>query len=162
MLLFQCLINHSDAQLVKQLDNNRYNDKDLIAVKVPLNMPYISDTKGFERVNGQIEIAGIHYNYVKRKVSEDTLYLLCLSNVSKTNLYNAKADFAKESNDFPLNKKVPETIKKGNFGNEYNCICNQYLLSKSVDKTKIFYPCTTLQLPQIFIPIPEQPPKVAC
>ncbi len=161
-LLFQYLINHSDAQLVKQLDSNRYNDKDLVVVKVPLNMPYISDSKDFERVNGQIEMNGVHYNYVKRKVSGDTLYVLCVPNVCKTKLYNAKAFFSKEANDIPTNKKSAETIKKASAASEYNSVFNQYLINNNAVVLTIVYQSFNSFLPKAFSLIPEQPPQASC
>lgn len=161
-LLFQHFINQSDSQLVKQLDNNRYNNEDLVEVKVPLNMPYINSTNSFERVDGQLECNGVHYNYVKRKIANDTLYVLCIPNISKTQLYSAKAAYSKEVNDIPSNKKNAESVKKAGFGSEYNCTYNQYVISAHIIITTVNYPTVSARLQKALIQIPEQPPKASC
>ena len=38
--LFDELENRASYQLVEQLDNQEYNDNDLVEMKVPLPMPY--------------------------------------------------------------------------------------------------------------------------
>ncbi len=160
-LVFQYFINQADTQLVKQLDKTAYNDKDLVEVKVPLNMPYITD-KEYERVDGQLEYNGFHYNYVKRKVTNDTLYVLCLPNVSKTQLYNAKAAYSKEVNDIPGSKKSTEIIKKISFVSEYNCTANQYNINPFVAVFTINPYNVPLRLPDNLLSVPEQPPKASC
>ncbi len=161
-VLFQSLINTSDSQLVKQLDHNNYNDKDLITVKVPLYMPYINDSRDFERVDGQVEMNGIHYNYVKRKVAGDTLYVLCLPNVSKTQLYAAKASFAKNSNDFPAGKKSTESVKKQGYANESSCPDHPPVISGLAAVSILHLPVNGAHLQRIFMSVPEQPPKASC
>ena len=151
-LLFQCLIDDADTRLVKRLDNNIYNDKDLLEVKVALNMPYLTATEN-----------GIHYNYVKRKISGDTLYLLCLPNFSKTQLYNAKAAYAKENSDAPTGKKSTEpAVKKQGAGNEYNCTAAWFNFWKQPlsPGIKSLFICPEI-LP-VFIQSPTQPPDVNC
>ncbi len=162
LLLFQYFINQSDSQLINRLDNNGYNDKDLVEVKVPLNMPYITNTSSYERVDGQLESNGIHYNYVKRKIANDTLYLLCVPNVSKTQLYSAKAAYSKEVNDIPTNKKTSESVKKTGFANEYNCTANQYVISPFIVATTVNYTILSAPLQEALTQIPEQPPKAIC
>ena len=157
--LFQYLINDADTQLVQHLDNNSYNNKDLIEVRVPLNMPYVTATKNFERVNGQIELNGIHYNYVKRKISGDTLYVLCMPNVLKTSLYNAKANFAKENNDNPSGKKNSESpVKKLNIQSEYSYNTTQFNLNSRLllNDLKDRFICPSIT--SVFIKAPVQPP----
>ena len=134
----------------------------MVEVKIPLNMPYINDTKDFERVDGQLEYKGVHYNYVKRKVTGDTLYVLCLPNISKTKLYVAKADYSKEVNDIPTNKKSTETLKKAGFATEYRCTSNEFLIIQFVTKTNVYHNANATPLSYNLIRIPEQPPKVSC
>ena len=121
-LLFQYFITQSDKLVVQQLDDNQYNDSELVELKVPLNMPYFTGgSEEFERFDGQIELNGIHYNYVKRKVQHDTLYVLCLPNTAKTKLYAARNDYAKQANDIPLNGKGEGTsVKKNAEVSEYD------------------------------------------
>ncbi len=128
-LVFQYLIDNSDIQLAHNINSKQIDERNLVEVKVALNMPYLSNTKNYERVDGQIELNGVAYNYVKRKVSGDTLYLLCVPNFSKTQLCNAKADYAKETNDLPSKKNTESNTKKAGFCNDYVCINTQHNLS---------------------------------
>ena len=126
-------------------------------------MPYISNTSDYERTDGELEYEGTHYNYVKRKVSNDTLYVMCLPNISKTQLYNAKTAYSKEVNDIPVNKKAAESSKKAGFDTEYNRAQNFYTDVNTDIAFAIKYPSAkTTRLNPIYIDIPEQPPKPAC
>jgi hypothetical protein len=163
-LLFQYLMDNADTQVAQSLDNNGYSDKDLVEVKLPLNMPYLTTAKDFVRVDGTFELNGIQYNYVKRKVACDTLYLLCLPNFLKTQLHNAKTDFAKAAADIPGSKKSTETslAKKQGAGNEYNYVAAQYLASPQLSfkyAHDIFICPETLS---VFIKSPAQPPDHNC
>jgi len=106
--------------MVQQLDKNNYSDKDLVEVKVPLNSPYINNTKDYERFDGSINLNGVHYNYVKRKVYDDTLYLMCICNKQKMQLCDAKNSYQRLVTDVPSNKKDNESnTKKFNITDEY-------------------------------------------
>jgi hypothetical protein len=121
-LLFHYFMNRSEARLIKQLDRNDYNDQDLVVLKMPLNLPYYNSSGTTERVDGEIEISGTHYNYVKRQVSNDTLYLYCIPNTAKTKLRNAQTDFSKGVSDTQpdTGKGTNSLLKKMKWGAEYN------------------------------------------
>jgi hypothetical protein len=97
--VFEKMEQYASKELVEQLDNEEYTDEQLIEMKVPLPMPYQTNWSSFERYNGEIEIGGIHYNYVKRKVWNDTLILLCIPNHGKMSLNSAKEQFFSLVND---------------------------------------------------------------
>ena len=62
-----------------RLDVNDYNESDLISVKIPIrHLSYYNTSPVFERVDGSMEVAGIQYTYVKRRLFNDSLELLCL------------------------------------------------------------------------------------
>jgi hypothetical protein len=90
-------------QLEVRLDNNAYDESQLVELKIPINLPYQSSWSSYQRYNGEIEINGILYKYVKRKVSNDTLFLMCIANTKKMHLQTAKDDFFKISNDLAQN-----------------------------------------------------------
>ena len=157
--LFQFLMAKADTQAVAQLDETLYNDNDLLEVKMPLNMPYITGSNSFERVDGQLEYGGVHYNYVKRKVSRDTVYILCLPNVSKTRLCKAKAAYGKEAADLPVNKKNSETVKKASLTTEYTCNKDPYKIGTISTATAINPEVVSAGLPHNLRSIPERPPQ---
>lgn len=98
-LLTNYLQDHASAQLQSKLDNNDYNEASLVELRVPLNMPYITDWDDFETYEGETQINGVHYKYVKRKVENGELVLLCIPNQQKTQLQTAQQDFFKMVND---------------------------------------------------------------
>jgi hypothetical protein len=110
---------------VQLVDKNQYNNKELVEVKIPMHLPYYSSWSDYERVDGQIEFNGTYYSYVKRKVTDDTLYILCLPNVVKTKLYAAQNDYSKHANDIPSEKDSGSSKKNGIF-NEYNQQVSEY------------------------------------
>ena len=111
----------SDKQLEASLDNNAYNDAQLIEMKVPLNMPYETTWSSYQRYNGEIEVKGTLYKYVKRKVCNDTLYVMCIANTKKMHLENAKDNFFKITNDLQnSNSKKSDNSKGGSIKNQQN------------------------------------------
>ena len=56
------LAKDADKQLEVQLDNNDYDESQLIEVRVALNMPYQNDQSDFERHYGEMEVDGKYYN----------------------------------------------------------------------------------------------------
>jgi hypothetical protein len=94
------LEDHADKSMVANLDQNNYSDADLISIKVPaVHLSSYVNSKEFQRIDGQIEIGGIQYNYVKRRFSEDSLELLCIPNKTATRIQTAKDEFFKLVND---------------------------------------------------------------
>lgn len=100
---YKLLINYYETKatsnLQSKLDKDQYDESTLILIRVPLNMPYIADWKEFEKFEGETEINGTHYKYVKRKIENGELVLLCIPNQQKTNLQAAGQSFFKLVND---------------------------------------------------------------
>ena len=109
-LFVEYFIHQNDVSIVNQIDIGNYNVAQLIEIKIPLNLPYYSSSLKYERYYGDIDFDGKYYNYVMRKVLNDTVYLLCLPNQSKAELNKAKLECA--SNVADINNTSP--LKKGN------------------------------------------------
>lgn len=108
LLLFNCcgyrwVINivqqNADTKLEAKLDRNDYDESQLIEIRVPVNLPYQTDWASFERFDGEIEVNGIHYKYVKRKIADGQLVLKCIPNQTRQRLESAKGDLFKITND---------------------------------------------------------------
>ena len=94
--------------LTVALDNGDYDSNDLITITIPVNIPYLCDWPEFRRVDGEIEFGGKIYRFVKRKVFNGQMILLCLPDENKTQLQAAGNDFFKSVNDLssaPAGKK---------------------------------------------------------
>ncbi len=104
-LMFAYLQNRAELSLSEKIDNNAYNPASLIEVKVPLHLPYPNNDKNFERYDGTVELNGFTYNYVERKVENDTLVLHCLPNNTSDDLKLASAEYGKAVNDIQPSQK---------------------------------------------------------
>ncbi len=100
---------NADTRLEAKLDRNDYDESQLLEIKVPLNMPYQTDWAGFERCDGEIEVNGLHYKYVKRKVQDGQLVLKCIPNQVKQRLESAKDDLFKINNDLQQDNAAKKT-----------------------------------------------------
>jgi hypothetical protein len=154
----------ADTQLEARLDKNDYDESQLIEIKVPISMPYQTDWAGFERYDGEIEVNGIHYKYVKRKVQDGQLVLKCIPNETKQRLETVKDDLFKLVNDLQQDHSAkkpasPNSIVKNALGDYddpkllsiaalYNAVANQTY--------NIYQP---LLVADNFRSTPEQPPE---
>lgn len=160
-LLFSYFINSTDEQMVEQLDNGSYDEASLTEIKVAVNLPYTTSNK-YERWDGTVELNGTHYNYVKRKIHNDTLYLLCIPNQTKTALSKAKSDYAANLNDNApsSNDKDQKSsfAKKNVIENDYDQYTAEYNFYNATAPLKqyCFY-CS--QYTRFCINTPWQPPK---
>ena len=164
-LVVNYLQQKSDIHLEALLDNNEYNDAQLIELKVPTHLPYQTSWASFERYDGEVEMNGILYKYVKRKVANDTLYLMCIPNTKKMNLETARDDFFKNTNDVSQNNNSKKSDNsKSSFKNllseydGYSFILNLNVSDRPSDN---FHHTTqvnnVLSAPHIS---PEQPPDI--
>lgn len=109
-LLSNYFEDRADLQMQAELDQNLYNESDLVSIKVAASLPYGSSSEKFERVDGNIDINGVNYTYVKRRFYQDSLELLCIPNTARAGIKNARDEFARLANDFVTNntsKKAP-------------------------------------------------------
>lgn len=160
------LQNNADKTMVANIDENNYSDADLISIKVPaIHLSSYVNSKEFQRVDGKIEIAGVQYNYVKRRFSEDSLELLCIPNKTATSLQTAKNEFFKLVNDL----QHPGQSKKSDqhnssfkgFNAEYYA-CQQAIAIP--DLTLVSLKATDrylLQIPSVYLTRAGQPPDFA-
>lgn len=158
------LQDRSDAQLEARFDQNDYDETQLIELRVPMNLPYHNDWTEYERYDGEVEIDGVHYKYVKRKVENGELVLLCLPNNEKQLIQSARDNFFKLVNDL----QQPTNGKKADGGNtaafkslfsEYQQEKNNWTVS-AMNLEATTYPVNELLfIPYSFHSSPEQPPE---
>jgi hypothetical protein len=133
-------------------------------MRVNLNLPYQNDQAEFERVNGEIEIEGVHYSYVKRKIENGHLVLMCIPNEGKTKLESSKADYFKLINDLQQNGDSKKTDKssatafKGLF-NEYRAENNNWLITSPALQTSAPGQTDRRLVPSDVDRLPAQPPE---
>jgi hypothetical protein len=99
-LVYNLLSNKSDKNLEQALDADHYIDEELITIKQPTNLPYYNNSNEFKRIDGEVEIDGIKYKYVKCRVYNGNLEMLCIPNKAKMQIEQSRNDYAKGANDF--------------------------------------------------------------
>lgn len=101
-------------QLEARLDEQPVDPSQLIAFKVAsTRLSYYNATDHFERVNGHIEVNGVLYQYVARRLFSDSAEYLCVPNMAALNL-RADADaFYSLVNDL----RSPDNGSKGGRSN---------------------------------------------
>lgn len=162
--IFAFLEHKASSKIIVQLDKGDYHDAQLVEVKIPYPLPYSTNWNAYERVNGEIEVNGIHYNYVKRKLSNDTLYMMCIPNAEKTKLSVAKNDYLNVVNGVAENnsgKKAPasqDALQKS-FGAEYNFIATDYVVAAlEASMNKIYFQKDSA-VPIRALSVASQPPE---
>ena len=109
--MYDFMQTKANEKLEAFLDQNAYDESQLIELKIPVHNAYQNSWSGYERYNGEVELNGTTYTYVKRKLSNDTLYLMCIRNSEKMRLETAKNDFFKISNNLEQNNNSKKTEK---------------------------------------------------
>lgn len=116
------MVNKVSEDFQIQVDQNHYSEGELLHFKVPLSIPYVSGSLDFAKAQGSIELNGITYQYVKKRIYRDTLEVLCLPNHAQTALRIARDQIYKLSSDFinlhnsknpvsPLSHKIKLSIQ---------------------------------------------------
>ncbi len=113
-LLSSFLQEKAGLALITSLDNHQYDESDLLSIKLPSNLPYYTNSKHFTRIDGEIEINGIHYNYVKCRMYQDSLEYLCIPNKAKNRLSSARDEFYKLVNDLHHPSQNKKNDNSGN------------------------------------------------
>jgi hypothetical protein len=160
--VFQYFIHQSEVQIVKEIYENKIDATKLVEIKIPVHLPGIQKWKDYVRVNGQLQLKGVYYNYLRYKMSPDTMSFICIANSVKTRLVSANLIIAKEINDVPLSKKGHDNLKKASFGNDYSFqVVNYQFIAFSTLLKHIENPIV-YQLNNPYIELPGQPPNFAC
>lgn len=98
-LLVYCMEEKASLTLEARLDENKYDASELISLKVPVtNLAYYHNSKEFECVAGRIEIGGVEYKYVKRRIYNDSLEVMCIPDHAATRLKLVNNEFFRFAN----------------------------------------------------------------
>lgn len=161
-LVFDHMEEAAGERMISRIDRQHYNDQDLLEIRVPVNLPYQTSWSDFERYDGEITLQGVHYNYVKRKLHNDTLILLCLPNTEKTKVFNARETFFSLVNDLQQEQsggQHPAPVKTVKFA-QPDCIVEESMMLHpvAVSARTSFATHASPDLGECFGRSPEQPP----
>lgn len=105
---------NATARLEQKLDDGDYDLNQLIEIKIPFGVAYQASWSDYETFYGETKWNGEYYQYVKRKLSNDTLYLLCIPHDEKTKIHAAKTDYFKSINNLPF-ENGPQKSQQNSF-----------------------------------------------
>jgi hypothetical protein len=83
----------SGDDLTERLNSDMYDLGATVTFKVPLAVPYGTDSKSYERVDGEFEKDGEIYRLVKQRLYQDTLYIVCIKDEKTSKINSALEDF---------------------------------------------------------------------
>lgn len=158
-LFYQYFIHQADVQMVKEVYNDKINDSRFIELKIPVHMPTVTDWTDYEVVAGQVQLKDAYYNYVKLKMTRDTMYFICLPNTTKTRLIAANIITAKEVSDVPMSKKGEQAIKKVSTSDEYSLPVFKYQYAAFETLFKPGYKNVSVVISSPYIESPGKPPN---
>ena len=165
---YRILSNYFDQKaaehLVSLIDENNYNDSELVSIKTAINLPYYSNNPKFERLDGEVLINGVVYQYVERRVFNDSLEIRILPNQDRLHIKNAKENFDQLASDFEQKltdkKSVPvskSSVKVISF--DYIDQNNNWSLKKISPRKMVIGPHFDERLLSVYLSIQAPPPK---
>ena len=107
-------------------DEENYHHQE-VTIKVPLTVPYSTDSREYSRVDGEFEHKGEVYRLVKQRLQSDTLFIVCVKDNASKEINQALEDYVKTFTDKPVSSK-------GNSKNIQNLIKDFLTQSISIEK----------------------------
>lgn len=155
------LSSKADERLEAQLDNQDYNESDLIEVKINLNVPYQTNQSEFERHYGEMEVDGVIYTYVKSKVENGYLVLKCIPNDTKKEIRNAGDNYYKNTNGLEQDqpgKKTNTSVAKQSVG-DFDDQLETFAVKAPVPDAPLAYANFSSELISAVTDVKGQPPR---
>jgi hypothetical protein len=163
LVLHQYFVCLSDKFFNEQTDKGQYNVDDLTEVKIPVNMPGITDWKRYEKIVGQVQFENVSYNYIKMKITRNAIYLMCVPNYPTTHLCSQNIIVAKQVKQDPLQQKNHVPYGKIMLLNKFNIAFLQFkFIPPFKGITETLVEPIQQSLHNHSPDIPEQPPRLSC
>lgn len=162
---YRIVANYFDQKAAEHfvaiIDENDYNEADLVTIKTPVNLPYYANNAKFERVDGEMVINGMVYQYVQRRVYNDSIEIKVLANQDRLHIKNAREDFYKLAQDLQKNSEDKKSNSSGKASSklltfDYISTNNQFDLVKNtmlnntiggIYSDRLLSNCLDIQLP---------------
>lgn len=108
--IFMGLQYQNRQQLVQRFDADQYDESQTITFKVPLSIPYAGDRQDYVRVDGEFEYEGEFFHMIKQRLSQDTLYVVCVNDQQSKRIHRALTDYVKTFSDDAGGQDQSKTI----------------------------------------------------
>jgi hypothetical protein len=86
---------HLAQTITRKLESNAHEISGNMILKVPMALPYASDSEDYQPVRGEITYDGIVYQFIKQRQYRDTLYIVCLSDARSTEVKDKIIEYSK-------------------------------------------------------------------
>jgi hypothetical protein len=147
--------------MLRRLDAEIYTADETVTFRIPLTVPYYTDNKDYERVNGEFEHHGEFFKLVKQKLERDTLYIVCINDHKEKKIFNAMTDFVKLSNEMPASSK--QTLKLlGTFNKDFFPASSLSPEAPDGWSLDLCFGSRQLDLLAIDFPVYSPPPDLIC
>ncbi len=162
-MVFSYLEKKASKELNAKIEKFFFDESNLVEIKTELNMPYVSD-KEYETAYGETVIKGVHYHYVKRKIENNIMYLMCLPNEDKIALAETKNNIEKNNAETGnTNSKHKSPVQKILKSTQTEYIQNAFSYNV-VDLVNIATTLPTITNSKVYslyaALTPEQPPEI--
>jgi len=117
--LFVGLQYKNSQAMNQQLDSGIYNEEEAITIKVPITIPYATDSRDFERVTGEFEYNGEFYHLVKQRLTRDTLHIVCVKDQDSKRIHQALESYVKTFTDKPVDSQQSSAKSTNDFIKDY-------------------------------------------
>ena len=150
---YEYLAYKSDKLFNEQIDKNNYNINDLTEIRIPANLPDITDWKTYVNLRGRVQFGESAYNYVKIKMTRSAIYLICIPNYATTHLFNQNVINARQIPDIPVSRKDHLPVGKVSFitynyqNLSYRFLTPPVMMIKPVVFIQFFLPDTSIAGP---------------
>lgn len=151
----------ADVVMNEHIAKNMYNVHSLVMVKLPVSLPNIQNWSGFARINGQINFRKASYNYVKLKLTRDTIYVMCVPNYKATRLSNENIICAEQLDDLPGAKNNSMVLKKPTI-DKFSIPVTIFKVQNRETPVLSYFESTKVNPKGRFIETPYRPPDVLC
>jgi len=162
-LFFGYMEAQSNQAMNARLDIDDYDEANLITIKIPVtNLPYYTNSPIFERVKGNINIDGHEYQYVEKRIYNDSLEMRCIRNQQITHISNARDAFFQLVNDLQQADGKPAPAKPvislKNILPDYISTATVYGYEPVFTVVQHSYLDFSDRLPVCFLSTPDRPP----
>ena len=148
----------NEKEMKALFDDENYLPQQEVTIKVPITVPYATDSREFTRVDGEFEHKGETYRLVKQRLLSDTLFIVCVKDNASKEIKQALTDYVKSFTDTPSSEKgTTKSIQ--NFSKDY-ISCSTVLQSTESGWSKSFVYGTLLnRYKSLTVPLSSPPPK---
>jgi hypothetical protein len=104
-VVFWALRSQAKSDLLHRLNADAYSSEDVVVLTIPLSLPYPVYDAEYERADADLEYKGEHYQLVKQKIENDTLFMVCVKDHRQKSLDRTMNEYTNLANSLPTSAK---------------------------------------------------------